>query len=203
MKFSRRKPKSKVDQALSIAKQNKKKLSAVSEIISSGTGTAVTVFSSTPIIKFIDTGGEGFKTLVKSVQVRGSIKQDPASTVVDDYRLDLVLDREPAGTVITPLLYLGSATPNIGEFKNHLYKRRYKILRSHTGGFDEAAEGRSIDFIDWYVKLNLIAETKSEGSYSQSNIQKNALYLVYWTKSAANQPVPSISYKINYLDSGT
>ncbi len=122
--------------------------------------------------------------------------------MIDDWRVDLVLDREPAGVAITPLLYLGSATPVIGAFKNHLFKKRYKILRSEFGHFDEGGTGVGGHEINWYVKLNLIAESKTASSFSNANIQKNALYLVYWTTASANHPIPVLRAKTNCMDSG-
>ncbi len=193
------KPKSKVDQALSIAKSNKKKLSTVAEMQLTATVNAETAFNATPIIKYVLPVGEGLKTLMTSVQCRGIIKRNVASDSIDDYRLDLVLDREPAGTEVTPLLVYGTANPELGDFKNINLLRRFKILRTMIGAFGESGNGVSHRVINWFVKLNLIAECKSAG-FSQANISKNAIYLIYWTTSGANQPTIKCQIRVHCRD---
>ncbi len=195
----RLKPKSKVDQALSIAKSNKKKLSTVAEMQLTVTENAETAFNATPIVKYLLPAGSDLKTMMTSVQLRGIIKRNVASDAIDDYRFDLVLDREPAGTAVTPLLVYGSASPELGDFKNINLLRRFKILRTMIGAFGESGNGVSHKVIEWFVKLNLIAECKSAG-FSQANITKNALYLIYWTTSGANQPTIKCQTRIHCRD---
>lgn len=189
------------NKALKIAKQNKKQLRGVVEHRGALNSLVTTPFNATPIVKYIAPEGDGFVTLCKSVQVKGTIKQDPVSTVVDDYRIDLVLDREPNKTEITPLLFYGDATPDIGHFKNIIYNKRFKVLRTYTSGFDEANQGRSIDAINWYVRLNLVIESATLNSFVNTSVIKNAVYLIYWTSSTTNQPIPRISMRMICKDS--
>ncbi len=193
------KPKSKVDKALSIANRNKKRLSSVVETVSGGPDLESDAFNATPVVALLDLAGDGLKTRITSAQVRGTIKQNLTSVVTDDYRVDLVLDREPNGTIFSPLLCYGSATPPIGAYKALNYKKRYKILRSQFGSFNET--GTTHADINWYVKLNLLAETKTVNSWTQANLIKNAIYLVYWTTASANQPIPALNVRAVCMDS--
>ncbi len=197
----RKKPKSKLDQALSIAKSNKKRLRSAMEVATSASVTSTDAFSSTPVVDYIPASGEDLKTRMTSVMVKGTIKRNASSALIDDWRVDFVLDREPNGTEITPLLYLGTATPVIGELRNLTYKERFKILRSEFGSFDEGGNGVGSHAINWYVRLNLMAETKTVNSWTQTNIIKNAVYLVYWTTASANQPIPVLESRVICLDS--
>lgn len=191
--------KSKAEQALAKARKNERKLSTAVEVVQATAVTSTDAFNSTPRVDLITLSGDGLKTMIKSVQVKGTIKQDLASTAADDWRVDLVLDREPNGTEVTPLLFYGTATPTIGAFKNIIYKKRFKILRTESGIFNENTVVGHI--INWYVRLNLIAETKTVNSWTQSNMTKNALYLIYWTTAGANQPVPAFQSRAICQDS--
>ncbi len=194
------KKQSKLDQAFNTSKANKKKLSVAIETQSSGIVTATDVFNATPIVDFIAPAGSGFKTKLSSVQVKGTIKRDVASALIDDWRVDLVLDREPKGIEVTPLLVYGTATPTIAEYKNFNLKQRFKLLRSVSGLFGEGGTGVSGMIINWYVNLNLIAETGTENSFAQNAMTKNAIYLIYWTSAAANQPIPALKVRIMSID---
>lgn len=196
----RAKPKSKVDQALSLAKSNKKKLGSIATIVSDIPFVLVTAFNATPIVTLISAAGDGERTRITSAVVKGTIKRDVASLLIDDWRVDLVLDREPQGTALTPLLYLATATPGIGEIRNLIFKERFKILRTESGVFGESGNGVSGHVINWYVKLSLIARTKTANNWGQAEIQNNALYLVYWTTATANQPVPAFHRRLNCMD---
>lgn len=195
-----RKPKSKVDQALSIAKSNKKKLSTVVEHSQAGTVTSTDVFNATPVVDLIPATGDGLKTRITSASVKGTIKRNVDSNLIDDWRVDLVLDRMPEGTEVTPLVLYGSATPPIGAFKNILYKERFKILRSEMGTFDESGNGKAGHIINWYVRLNLIAKSNTANSFTQAAIQNNAIYLIYWTTATANQPIPVFQSRLICAD---
>ena len=70
---------------------------------------------------------------VKSVHIRGVVKQNLASALIDDYRIDIVLDRFPGLAANTPLLVYGDATPANFALKNFQNRKRFKILRSIRG----------------------------------------------------------------------
>ncbi len=177
-------------------------MTAVVEAETSTPVIVTTVLDPTPIVTYFIPRGTGTRTRITSVQVKGLIKRNVASALIDDWRVDLVLDREPAKTILSPLLCYTDATPSIGAFKNFLYKDRFKILRTQSGMFGEGGTGVSGVMINWYVKLNLICSTEVPDNYQQGAVLKNAIYLVYWTTSVANHPIPSLDYRIITSDTG-
>ncbi len=189
-------------QALNLAKRNKRKLAAAVEVVNGDNTTATDVFNATPIVDYIGqlNGIADFKARIRSVRVKGTIKRDVASALIDDWRVDLVLDRLPDGAEVTPLELYGDATPAIGAFKNPNFKSRFRILRSEFGAFDESGNGNASHMIDWYVKLNIMSETIATGSWAIASVLKNAIFLVYWTTATANQPIPALE-TIVYVDS--
>ncbi len=188
-------------EALNMAKRNKRNIKEISEVVLGIAVSKVGAFNATPNVTYVsDVPGNGTSCKLRSIRVKGTIKRDVASLLIDDWRVDLVLDRLPGGSALTPLLYLGSATPTMGAFKNILMKKRYRILRTEFGHFDEGGNGKSAHEIDWYVKLNLIAKSKAIDDFTQGNIIANAIYLVYWTTAVANQPISALQ-TIVYIDS--
>jgi len=159
-----------------------------------------TAFNATPIVTYIPPSGKGDKTLMKYMTLRGYIRQDPASTASDVYRVDVVLDRQPAGVKATVLNIYGDATPSIGDPQDQKDAERYKILRSVIGGFDEAENGRSVKIIDFRIPLNLVATTSGGGDYTQPYINKNALYVIYWTDSTSAQPTVDMQANVYTLE---
>ncbi len=179
-------------QALKLAKKVDKKQKRSLEYILGKTTTSTDPFNVTPVDDHLTEGiaGQGMKTRITSVIIKGTIKRNVTSTIVDDYRIDLVLDRYPTGAKATPALVYGSATPVLGAHKNMNLKTRFKILRSRAGVLDDA--GPSGIYINWYVKLNLLCETKVVGNYAIANLVKNSIMLFYWTTAANNQPIPAL-----------
>ncbi len=111
----------KVDEALYLAKKNKRTLSRVAEMDGAFQSVASIAMNATPVVKniahsFATTMGNKWKLF--SLRVTGTIKQNLASALIDDYRFDVVLDRMPAGVAITPLLVYGAATPKWEAYKD-------------------------------------------------------------------------------------
>ncbi len=198
--LTRRKP-SVAKQALSMAKRNRRNIKIISEVVQGAVTTATDVFDPTPIVDYLSNiAGNGTTAKFRSVRVKGTIKRNVASALIDDWRVDLILDRVPDGAEVTPLELYGDATPTIGAFKNALFKKRFRILRSEFGAFDESGNGNASHMIDWYVKLNLVTETVANDSWAIGSVLKNAIFLVYWTTAAANHPIPALQ-TIVYIDS--
>lgn len=191
--FKRGRNKNQGAKALALAKANKKKLGSAMELQTSGVDTINTVSSTTPVVTLLTAEGIGNKTMLSSVQVKGYVREGAGPRT---FRVDLVLDRTPAGVAVTPLDLYGSATPVIGAYKNLQQRSRYKILRTQMMNLYNVTSGAEQYIIDWYVKLNLIAETKTNSTWTQANIQKNALYLVYWVDEATNAPTPYFNTRV-------
>ncbi len=200
-----KKPVPKAEQALRMAKSNKKKLAAKLDLDFVNDNDATQALNATPTVLLIFASMEmsGFNLTLKSFQVRGVIKQNLASAIIDDYRVDLVLDRAPAGVAITPLLYLDSATPTITAFKSFGSKGRYRILKTWSGYLSSSEGSHSFRKVNSYIRLNFKVETKAENAYTQANLIKNALYLVRWTTATANQPTVAMDMRIVYDDERT
>ncbi len=194
----RRKPRgSKADQALRQVKRLRSKVNAGIDyaIVEGSLVSQAMTGTATPDITFLGpVVGEDMKAKVKSVSVRGTINQNVASAVTDNWRVDLVLDKVPDGANVTPLELYGDATPRISAFKNFLYRSRFKILRSVFGDFNE--QGPLSAVINWYVKLNNTQETTSSGSFGVANLLKNALFLVIWTEATANFPIIDLDWRV-------
>ncbi len=193
-----RKPRGKADQALAIAKSNKKLIRSLHEPSDVKLLRGSTALNATPVIDHITESivGDGSSVTLKSFRIRGVIKQNLTSAIVDDYRMDIVMDRRSAGVEITPLLYLGLVTPDVDVFKLFDSKERYKILRTIRGHLSSSEGSNSFREIDEYVKLNVVATTKLDGNWTQANILTNAIYVVFWTTATANQPTIQFTSQI-------
>ncbi len=181
-----RKPKTKVDQALSIAKSNRKEIRKAREVdgnILGGTATAM-VNTGTVIYEQPVGADQGFTIATSSIRVKAMVYQDVASAITDFWRVDLVLDKIPNGANATLLDMYSSATPQVVALKNFTLKGRFKILRSMMGAFNES--GVLAQSLDWYVKLNYKTVSSVKGAYGIANITRNALFLVFWTTAGAN-----------------
>ncbi len=191
-----RKPLSKVDQALRIAKSNKKKIHDTREMDNTDQDTGALTLNATPVVLYIipSSANTGNKVSIKSFQLRGVVKQNLSSAIIDDYRIDLVLDRRPDKAAITPLLYLRSATPRIDAYKDFDEKERYRIIKTWSGYLSSSEGSNSFRKINYYTRLNYFAE--GDNGVSQTTITKNALYIVFWTTASANQPTFQAEFSI-------
>ena len=202
-RFKGKKKQSKLDQAFNTSKANKKKLSVSVETNTGPIASTSTVMATIPIIvHIVSATGTGFKQKLTSVQARGEIRQDTSSLLQDNYRVDLVLDREPNKVIPTAALIYGSATPAIASFKDFPLRKRFKLLRSMFGVFNEPVDsGAGVVTFDWYVKLNLITESDTATDFALNTTLKNAIFLVYWTTAVANKPIPKILTRLISVDS--
>lgn len=190
---------SKADQALRLAKKNDKAVKGLTEFKANNINLGATALNATPAVSYLEPLGNGFDTQIVSVYVKGVIKQNLTSTIIDDYRLDLVLDREPNKVAITPLLYLQSATPAVYNHKVFEDRSRYKIIKSWSGYFkkDDSVARK----LDGFYSINLKAKNDTVDDFGQTHILNNALYLVYWTTAASNQP--TIEFKTRIVTKDT
>ncbi len=83
-----------VAQALAMAKSNKREIRRlkqyhVSPALSSTAIVNATAFAAAPTITHLPVTGEGFDVLVKSLRLRGVIKANYTSALVDSWRVDV------------------------------------------------------------------------------------------------------------------
>ncbi len=199
-RFVKRKKGSKVDQALRLAKANKKFLRKQTDVDVTTVSVAKAAMNATPVITLIGIiNREGHRVTLKSVQLQGLVLQNLTSALVDEYRVDLVLDRMPQGALATATDIYGAANPEIYDFKNFGNKSRFRILRTFRGLLFEAAIGPG-QFLDAYVKLNLVQETDTVNNFTIGALLKNAVYVVFWTTATANQPTFEAEIRMVDLD---
>lgn len=186
-------------QALNLAKKVDKKQKMGQDLLQNTInvdGTTSTTASATYLTNLARMTGNS--VILKSVHVKGVIKQNLTSTALDGYRCDLVLDRIPNKVALTALALYYSATPPIHEFKAFTEKGRFKILKSWRGYFNEST--KVSETLEAYFKLNLKAVSSVNDSISSTEILRNALYLVIWTDASANQPTYDIRTRVVYED---
>ncbi len=186
--------------ALAIAKSNRRKIKNLTEVHQGITSNMETAFNATPIVTFLIPVGEGEKTQMTHVTLKGIIKRNVASDAIDDYRLDVVLDKAPAGVKATSALVYGSATPELGDPHNNLTRGRFKILRSMIGAFGESGNGIAHRVVNWRIPIKRIVVSKTANSFVQDAIMTNAVYVFYWTTSANNQPTIKCQGQVYSLD---
>ncbi len=181
---------SKAEQALRLAKRNKRKIGQTHEVVALNTAITSAALNATPTVLFLplSPSGVGNSLKVYSVQVKGVFKINLASALIDDYRMDLVLDRMPDKAVVTTLLYLGTATPTNFEYKNFQEKGRFKILKTWRGHLLNDVGGVNHAEVNYYRRLNYMAVSASANTFGSAQLIKNSLFLVRWTTATANQP---------------
>ncbi|WP_445779150.1 hypothetical protein [Shewanella sp.] len=139
----------------------------------------------------------GKQTLLK---IRGNvlIEQNLSSASNDQWRFDIVLDRAPAGAVLNVAQAYGVANPRITRPLNYDQIKRYKLLYSRKGMFNEFVKTSSMMNIN--VKLGLVAEANNN-TPSQANIMKNAVYILFWSNATTNKP--NFTYNLDIVSRTT
>ncbi len=156
------------------------------------------VMNATPQVVHIDpaTTPDGLKSKMLMFEIHGVIKQDLASAIIDDYRMDLVLDKTPNKLAQLPVTTYGSATPTIETLTNQSQRKRFRIIRSWRGYLSSSEGSNSFRKFDAKIRLGMIVETSADGNFTATNLLKNNLSLIRWTTATANQPIITFSSSI-------
>lgn len=154
--------------------------------------------SRAPTVRYIQPPScDGFKQTCQYIEGRLYVQADSVSSENSNWRVDLVLDRQPAGVVLdTADLYGTAQPPRITALIPLSDKERYKIVKSWSGGFNDAAGPTSRMVRRFHLRSGLKLEA-SAVTPSQAEIQKNAYYLVFWTDASANTPI--ITYDLQMV----
>ncbi len=176
-------------QALNLAKSNKRKIGETADVTQTAFVRAHgSAMNATPVVVFLyPTGGEGYSIKLKNYYIDFMIRDNVTSVLMDDWRVDIVLDMLPDGSNLTPLKYLGHATPTITHRKIIGGQSRFKILRSFAGCVNKTS-GNGFFHFNGKVPVNRMMVSNTGGDFAIAKITKNALFLVYWTTASANQP---------------
>lgn len=186
--------------ALKLARKNTRAINKVRELHFDDFDVSDTVMSSTPQVSYMEISPanlDGRDLTVLSIQVRGEVRQNLASALADNYRIDLVYDSMPTGANITPLeFYKNTTAPGINSFKDFELRKRFRIIRSWTGLMEQQANvGRQFSF---FKKVKLLMRNENEQSTSIASQSVGALYVIQWTTATANQPSTNIQVRITY-----
>ncbi len=150
-----------------------------------------TALNATPTVTHINMASkpEGRKAKMLFYEIKGVFKQNLASAVIDNYRLDLVLDKNPNKLAQTPLNNYGSATPTVEVLRNILNsEQRVRIIRSISGSLSSSEGSASFRHFHWRVKLGMVSVSSVDGNFTATNLLKNNISLIFWTTATANQP---------------
>lgn len=196
-----RKPFTKAEQALKIAKRNRRELNEFNELLSIDVAISESSLQPTPTILYLggaQNGVEGFSYTLKSVSLKGVIKH--VSAITDDYRIDLVIDRAPNKITLTPLEYLDNVAPTIWAFKSFGAKSRFRIIKTWSGHLDEVGGANNFIDINYYKRLNIKVDSDEADSFAPGQVIRNALYLVRWSTATTNFPTFEGNVRIVHSD---
>ncbi len=158
--------------------------------------------NATPVVLHItpDAQGDGVKSRMLLFEIHGVVKQDLASAIVDDYRMDLVLDKTPNKLAQLPLNTYGSATPTTETLLNPGFFKRFRILKTWRGYLSSSEGSNTFRKFDAKMKLRLVVETATDGDFAFNQIIRNNLSLIRWTTATAAQPTITFSSRLSFTE---
>ncbi len=126
----------------------------------------------------------------RSLNLDLEIRQDLMSQLIDDYRIMVILDRQPNRTQLTATDVFGQAQPNITMQVENVNQRRLQILFDQRGAFEQSnAVVRNMK-----IRRKLRFTGRSVGnSQVVTSLETNALYIMMWTTATGAQ-VPTVEF---------
>ncbi len=155
--------------------------------------TAMTA-SAVPVVRYIQppvTDGE--RQTLQHIEGKIWVRQNLTSALIDNYRIDIVLDRFPSGVEITPLSLYEDATPRITALKSFDLRNRYKIVKSFMGAFEASSPVTRMH--NFFIRSGLVCESDGNNP-NQANVNKNAYYIIFWTEATTNTPILTYDLQI-------
>lgn len=146
----------------------------------------------------------GKKIMMKSLQCRGIVKSNSATTVADCATL-IVLDKRPTGSLpnITDILNTASSA----SFNNDANAGRFRILKrtdkSLIGNATTPATGGEAYNADFFLDLRGFQTVyKAAGTGAIGDIEENALYLVTVGDNAAGNTAVTLNlgFRLRFVD---
>lgn len=187
--MSKKRRSKKEQDALALAKRNAKLLRQGREpqmnIGAVVSGTLNTTPSVTHVTLTATPALTGYSAMLKSIRVQGYIKS--ASAALENYRFDVILDRDPTPGTIATAGQLYTDSGSISSPMRHDTKNRFKLLRT-VKGWVHNGDSKGGVFFDLYKKLNLKIECKTAATYSQAEQTRNAILIVHQTDATGSQP---------------
>lgn len=146
----------------------------------------------------------GKKAIWKSIQCRGLVKANSATTIADGAIL-IVYDRRPTGSLPTITDILVSASS--ASFNNDANSGRFRIMKrcdfTLMGNATTPATGGEAQNADFYLDMKgLPAVFKAAGTGAIGDIEEGALYLVTVGDQAAGTSAVSLNlgFRTRFLD---
>ncbi len=187
----KRKPKgSLASQALALARKNRRKIRNIAENTNQDVESGALTLNATAVVTYISplaVPNEREFTLVR-LEFNAFVKQNLTSAILDDYRIDIILDRNPEGANPTALEFYLDATPDINVHLDYDERSRFKLLRSARGILSSSEGSASSKIINWRIPINMKALNENAGTVAIATQSKTAIFLVHWTTATANQP---------------
>lgn len=189
------------NQALKIAKKVDRKQKQQTEMAIVDKNVSGTL-SAVGLVTHVDVGLsptvtlEGTDAYIKGIRIKGHIEAQ--STDSERWRVDLVLDRRPIPGTLATFSEIYTVNNDINSIVNKNNISRFKILATERGYVNANDVGQA--FFDRHVKLNLKICTKVQGSYVQSNQNKNAILVMVMTDATASQPTYAYQLRNTVLD---
>lgn len=169
--------------ALRLAKQNRTEeftRNAEEEVFFNPGGAPDVIYLQPPQVESIP-GKCTYKRLSGSALIQAAMPitiNNPIS-----WRFDIILDRTPSGVILSLTNVYNTVTPRTTETLSLNFKHRYKLLYSARGYMTENVNDGGFRKFD--IPLNLKAESAAI-TFETANIQKNAIYLVFWALGEEN-----------------
>lgn len=178
-------------QALKMAKANRSFASTLYTLLDTMTGSKI------PEVTYIqppDNAGGGEKQTIQEIEFNLIVKMGAGDS---NWRVDIVLDRMPSKATLSLADVYDDNTPECTALMSFDNRERYKICKSYQG-FLSLTENNTHQILKFSVPSGLVAE--ADGTvFNQSNILKNAYYLVYWADAVTGFPVIQGDYRISSL----
>lgn len=135
--------------------------------------------------------------------IRGNVHilQDLQSNRQDQWRFEIVVDRRPGGvTLDVARAYDVSTALEIATYANIDFsnRRRYKQLYTRGGIFDDDTNTSRMFHLN--VRVGLVSQSNGV-QFDIARMNKNALYLIYWTDATTN--LPKIQYRLDLVSKTT
>lgn len=157
-------------------------------------------FDATALVKMLNivTPIEGNEVRMKGITMTGAVLATLASSLIDDYRIDIIMDKTPGKLLATALDIYGSATPSFRAQVLPAKRGRYKLLKTWRGHFNDV--GTQSREINWIKKFNFKSVSEVDSSLTATTIIRNGLYFIYWTTASANQPTILVEAIMSFED---
>ncbi len=150
-------------------------------------------------IAVLNTDATGTKIFLKTLKISGVVLHTAASTITEDWRFDVILDKRPTGASATPAIVYGDASPDITALVEFDEQHRFRILKSWRGLLNKTGGPVGRHF-GGTIKLNMMQETKVDDSFVIANLTKNHIFIIAWTTATANVPTLSFHFQLIYND---